>query len=98
MRRVSRVHPIADDSKCPSCGSVKGWRIEQRTYNKRGLCYCSGPMGRDNCSFPHRVTHPCCDQHPNGYRNQALARGMTQQDIPLEYLGTRMAADADCPF
>jgi len=86
-RRVSRTHP--DDYKvvprCPVCGSRKGWRIEQRAYNKRGLCHCAGPLGRDNEPFPHRITHPSCDQHPHGIYNQARARGVAHDDVPIEY-------------
>lgn len=97
-RRVSSKHPFEDDSACPSCKSTKGWRLEARAYNKRNLCRCSGPLGRDNCSFPHNTTHPMCDQHPRGPVNQALQRGVAPDDIPLEWQGTPMAADADCPF
>lgn len=86
-RRVSRTHP--DDYKvvppCPVCGHRKGWRIEQRAYNKRGLCNCSGPLGRNNEPFPHRITHPSCDQHPHGIYNQARARGVAHDDIPIEF-------------
>lgn len=88
-RRVSRIHP--DDYKvvppCPVCGHCKGWRIEQRAYNKRGLCHCSGPLCKDdpNKTFPHRITHPSCDQHPHGFYNQARARGVAHEDIPPEY-------------
>lgn len=87
-RRVSRTHP--DDYKvipaCPVCGQRKGWRIEQRAYNKRGLCHCSGPLGRNNEPFPHRITHPSCDQHPHGIYNQARARGVAHDDdVPEEF-------------
>lgn len=86
-RRVTAIHP--DDyrvvPKCPMCGQRKGWRIEQRAYNKRNLCKCSGPLGRDNEPFPHRVTHPCCDSHPMGVYNQARARGVAHEDVPEEF-------------
>lgn len=86
-RRVTKTHP--DDYKvvprCAVCGNRKGWRIEQRTYNKRGLCNCGGPLGRDNETFPHRVTHPECGQHPHGIYNQARARGVAHDDIPKEF-------------
>lgn len=99
MRRVSRVNPIADDSKCPSCGSTKGWRIEQRTYNKRNLCHCSGPLGRDGAQFPHNTTHPECDQHQSGFYNQAKRRGVTDDDIPLAHMPAKaMRETDDCPF
>jgi hypothetical protein len=37
--------------------------------------------------FPHRVTHPFCDQHPRGHYNQARARGVAHEDIPAEFGG-----------
>lgn len=99
-RRVSTIHP--DDykviPKCPSCGKRAGWRIEQRQYNKRGLCTCPGPLGRDNEPFPHRSTHPCCDLHPQGVANQARARGVAEEDIPDEYRERQMKEDEPCPF
>jgi len=86
-RRVSRIHP--DDYKvipaCEVCGQRKGWRIEQRAYNKRGLCHCNGPDQCEGKHFPHRVTHPYCDQHPQGFYNQARARGVAHEDIPEEF-------------
>lgn len=89
-RRVSTIHP--DDYKvvprCPVCGNRKGWRIENRDYNKRGLCHCSGPDMSATGSgqhFPHRITHPLCDQHPHGFYNQARAKGVAHDDIPKEY-------------
>lgn len=97
MRRVSKVHPFEDDRACPSCGSTKGWRIEQRGYNKIGLCRCSAVVG-DHGTFPHRPTHPMCEQHPRGAVNQARRAGATDDDIPLEWLGVPMKADAECPF
>jgi hypothetical protein len=97
MRRVSSVHPFEDDLPCPSCKSVKGWRIEQRGYNKVGLCRCNGVVG-DNGTFPHRPTHPMCDQHPRGAVNQARRAGATDDDIPLEFLGMPMKVEAECPF
>ena len=86
-RRVVRTHPAEYKvvPRCPVCGQRKGWRIEQRDYNKRNLCRCSGPTGRNGEPFPHRTTHPCCDQHPHGYYNQARARGVAHDDIPPEY-------------
>lgn len=86
-RRVSSTHP--DDYKvipaCPVCGQRKGWRIEQRAYNKRGLCHCNGPDMTKGEHFPHRVTHRYCDYHPAGFYNQARARGVAHDDIPKEY-------------
>lgn len=86
-RRVTHTHP--DDyvrvPPCPSCGARAGWRVEGRAYNKRGLCHCGGPLGRENEPFPHRITHPSCDQHPHGFYNQARARGVAHDDIPEEY-------------
>lgn len=86
-RRVVETHPLDYKvvPKCPVCGQRKGWRIEQRAYNKRNLCKCSGPLGRDNEPFPHRVTHPCCDSHPMGVYNQVRARGVAHEDVPEEY-------------
>lgn len=96
-RRVSRKHPIEDDSACPSCGSTKGWRVEQRTYNKVGRCYCAGPIGRDGAQFPHSASHPLCDHHPRGHVNQALARGLAPADLPLELMGVACTS-AEAPF
>jgi hypothetical protein len=88
-RRVSTVHP--DDykkaPKCPACGLQKGWRIEGREYNRRGLCGCSGVDMVRGVNFPHRSTHPFCDQHPRGFYNQARARGIAHEDIPAEFGG-----------
>lgn len=86
-RRVTGAHP--DDYKrvpvCPRCGRRKGWRIEGREYNRRGLCRCSGPEMAFGRFFPHRTTHPLCDHHPHGFYNQARAQGVAHDDIPEEY-------------
>lgn len=87
-RMRSKKHP--DDMQavpCPSCGNVKGWRLENREYNKRGLCHCEGPQLSQEFGkgFPHRTTHPYCDHHPHGFYNQARARGVAHEDIPMEY-------------
>lgn len=95
-RRVSTTHPFEDDSPCASCGSTKGWRIEQRAYNKRGLCHCTSVVGDDG-PFPHRTTHPMCDNHPMGRVNQARRAGATDDDLMLD-AGRPMAAEAECPF
>ena len=92
-RRVSKIHP--DDMqavKCDACGNTKGWRLEDRAYNRRGLCYCSGPemTQKEGKNFPHRVTHPYCDQHPFGFYNQARAKGVAHDDIPVEYGGGKV--------
>lgn len=79
------------------CGHKKGWRIEQRAYNRRGLCHCSGPMLTGGRHFPHQPTHPLCDNHPRGPYNQAKARGVSDEDIPLEYLGEPCTTD-EPPF
>ncbi len=86
-RRVVQTHPDSYKviPKCPACSQRKGWRLENRDYNKRDLCNCSGPFGRNNESFPHNTTHPCCDKHPQGIYNQALARGVAHEDIPAEF-------------
>lgn len=86
-RRVSHTHP--DDyriiPRCPVCGNRKGWRIENRDYNKRGLCHCNGPDMVRGEHFPHRITHPYCDHHPHGFYNQARARGVAHEDVPEEF-------------
>lgn len=76
---------------CTECGHRKGWRIEQRAYNQRDLCTCSG------VHYPHRTHHPMCDQHPRGHVNQALRAGATWDDIPLEHMGTPCTS-ATAPF
>lgn len=86
-RRVTSTHP--DDYKvvprCPVCGERKGWRIENRDYNKRGLCHCGGPDMVRGAHFPHRTTHPYCDQHPHGFYNQARAKGVAHEDVPEKF-------------
>ena len=86
-RRVSKTHPFDYKRvpKCPSCGNKKGWRIEQRYYNKRNLCRCDGPVSETGQHYPHRKNHPHCDHHPNGYYNQAKRAGIEDCDIPIEY-------------
>lgn len=95
-RRVLKRHP---DSylivpKCAICGQRKGWRIEQRAYNRRDLCSCGkSPL------YPHRVgKYKFCDHHPRGYYNQAKRQGVADDDIPVEYLGQPMKETDDCPF
>lgn len=100
-RRVTSTHPDTYKivPRCPQCGSAKGWRIEQRAYNKRDLCRCDGPKGRNNEPFPHNTTHPECDQHPSGFYNQAKRQGAADDDIPLDRMPRReMKATDDCPF
>jgi hypothetical protein len=87
-RRVTRTHP--DEYKvvppCPCCDAKAGWRIEGRTYNKRNLCRCGGPLNLETAMpFPHKTTHPLCDQHPLGYYNQAKRAGVPDEDIPEEF-------------
>ena len=91
-RRVLTKHP---DSyvrivKCEACGNTKGWRIENRAYNKRNLCHCSGVISDVGVNYPHRVTHPYCEQHPEGIYNQAKRAGYEDADIPIEYLPERL--------
>lgn len=93
-----RTHP--DDMqavKCTACGHTKGWRIEQRAYNQRNLCTCSGPeIGQEHGKYyPHQKTHPLCDHHPHGIYNQARAKGYDHDDIPLEY---RPETTDECSF
>lgn len=87
-RMRSTQHP--DDMQtvaCTSCGEKRGWRFEDRAYNRRNLCRCSGPEASQEHgkNFPHRASHPLCDQHPYGIYNQARARGIEHSDIPVEY-------------
>lgn len=87
-RQVVKQHP--DDMQavpCPKCGNTKGWRFEDRAYNRQNLCDCSGPevVQIKGKSFPHNRTHPMCDHHPQGFYNQAKARGVSDDDIPIEY-------------
>lgn len=101
-RRVTRTDPEMYKlvPRCPKCGNRKGWRVESRAYNKRGLCHCEGPNANQEHGkhFPHRATHPLCDQHPQGFYNQAKARGVADEDIPLEHLGRNLSETDDCPF
>lgn len=98
-RRVTHTHP--DEYQvvpvCPVCGNRKGWRIEQRAYNKTNLCHCGGPVGRDG-PIPHNTTHPMCEHHPEGMRNQMKRAGVADDDMPLEALGRKMKETDACPF
>lgn len=98
VRRVVKTHP--DDmqaERCESCGHAKGWRYEARDYNRQGLCDCDGPTMQFGRAYPHRTSHPLCDKNPNGYRNQALARGVKPEELPLELMGT-VCTDDEPPF
>lgn len=88
-RRVSTVHPdqYIATPRCAACGLQRGWRIEQRTYNKKKLCNCSGPAMLKAQQFPHKTTHHYCDQHPKGYYNQARHMGIPHDEIPVEFGG-----------
>jgi hypothetical protein len=94
------LHKHPDDYKveqpCPACHKTAGWRIEQRQYNKRNLCTCGGPecIQINGENFPHRTTHPYCDQHPEGFYNQAKQRGIPDEDIPPEYVPARIKETA----
>jgi hypothetical protein len=95
-RRVTKTHPFDYKvvPKSESCSQAAGWRVESRAYNKRGLCYCGGPINlRTGMSYPHKANHPMCDQHSLGYYNQARARGVEDQDIPSEYRPTHLQDD-----
>jgi hypothetical protein len=98
-RRVTRTHPDAYKvvPRCPACGARNGWRIEGREYNRKNLCRCSGPEMQFGRYYPHRTTHPLCDNNPDGPRNQELARGTRPEDLPLELMGTTYKGDG-CPF
>jgi hypothetical protein len=94
-RRVTRTHPdhYKHVFRCPVCKNTKGWRIEKRAYNKVDICSC-GQSGL----YPHRVgKHKLCDFHPEGFVNQARRRGCTDDDIPLEMMGTPVRSES-CPF
>lgn len=95
-RRVTTRDPATyiRPPRCESCGSLNGWRIEGREYNKRGLCSCSGPIGRSG-PFPHRATHPFCDQHPRGEYNQLKRQGVRDEDMPMHVAAP---VQGDCPF
>jgi len=81
------------------CGNRKGWRIEQRDYNKRDLCDCNGPISAKGQTFPHNTTHPMCNQHPQGHYNQAKRAGIEDDDIPLDVMPSKtMKETDDCPF
>jgi hypothetical protein len=86
-RRVASIHPNEYKvvPRCTRCGERCGWRIEDRAYNRRGLCHCSGPEMVTGRHFPHRPHHPLCDNHPHGFYNQARARGVAPEEIPYEY-------------
>lgn len=94
-RRVSETHPDAYKRvyRCPMCGHTKGWRIEKRDYNKVALCGCG-----QSPTYPHRVgKYKFCDFHPEGFINQARRSGATDDDIPLEMMGTLIQGGI-CPF
>jgi len=101
-RKVIKKHPAEYKivPKCKVCGQTKGWRIEGREYSKRNLCRCAGPVSSSGYNFPHKTDHPLCDQHPEGYYNQAKRAGVEDEDIPVEYLPERFKSgtDTDCPF
>jgi hypothetical protein len=98
-RRVSTVHP--DDMKrrhrCPSCKGFHGWRVENRDYNQRNLCRCSGPDVTRGVSFPHKPHHPYCVQNPWAAYNVARLTG-----IPGGYMigwkGERRNSDGELPL
>ena len=80
--------------RCVVCGARKGWRIEQREYNRTNLCTCG-----QSPTYPHRKgKYKFCDFHPQGPYNQAKRQGLTDDDIPLEYLGKTMKQSEPCPF
>lgn len=66
---------------------MNGWRVEERAYNKRGLCRCGGPVGRDG-PIPHRTSHPLCDHHPNGPANQMRRAGADEIDVAYDVPAT----------
>lgn len=99
-RRVLKRHPdtYVVVPKCAICGERKGWRIEGRAYNKRGLCSCSGPEMCKGQYFPHNPTHPLCEKHPRGEYNQLKRRGVADDEMPLDLLGESMKETDECPF
>lgn len=100
-RQVFANHPDTYEKvqECPSCKHTDGWRLENREYNQRNLCHCSGPeMTSQGRHFPHKTTHPLCDNNPQGAYNQAKMRGVKDDDIPLEFMGKAMKEKDACPF
>jgi hypothetical protein len=83
-RYVSHTFPYKQPPACPVCLKKAGWRVEGRAYNKRNLCRCGGPIGRDG-PIPHNTGHPYCDHHPLGPYNQAKRAGVEDHDIPAEF-------------
>lgn len=99
-RRVTDTHPDAYRvvPACQKCGQRAGWRIEGRAYNRRNLCRCSGPEASAGKFFPHQRTHPLCDENPLGPYNQARARGVTDDEMPLDALPGRLCVTEEAPF
>ena len=95
-RRVAKRNPATYVivPMCAACGERKGWRIEQRAYNRRNICGCGqSPL------YPHRVgLYKFCDHHPRGFYNQAKRLGVEDADIPVEHLGQPMKETDECPF
>lgn len=95
-RRIAKIHPdhYKQIPKCSECGLRKGWRIEQRAYNRKDLCDCGqSPL------YPHRKgLYKFCDFHPRGFYNQAKRMGVSDDDIPLEFLGQPADTSNECPF
>lgn len=95
-RRVSDRHPDTYKvvPKCPICKQRKGWRIENRAYNSKDLCGCG-----QSPAYPHRKgKYKFCDFHPQGFYNQAKRQGVSDDDIPLEFIGKPMKATDAVPF
>lgn len=95
-RRVAKIHP--DDYKvvprCTACNERKGWRIENKQYNKRDICTCGqSPL------YPHRKgKYKYCDHHPQGFYNQAKRQGVADDELPLDLLGRPLKPSETCPF
>lgn len=96
-RRVSKRHPDSYKlvPRCPECKERKGWRIEQRAYNRRDLCGCG-----QSPAYPHRKgKYKFCDHHPHGFYHQAKRQGASDDEIPFEYMPSTPMKETDgCPF
>jgi hypothetical protein len=51
-------------------------------------------VGKDG-TYPHRTTHPFCDNNPRGPYNQLKRQGVKDSDMPFEVAAP---VKGDCPF
>ena len=91
-QRMTHTHPdqYILTPRCQACGELKGWRVEKRSVSKN-TCRCNSVGMANGKVFPHNTTHPFCDQNPRGYYNQARQRGLTHEEIPVEFGGAWVA-------